>query len=133
MKDIKRTPRKGAFWWCTRWGFPIPLKGNPRKASEGGSVPFSRARYSFPCPRAPQKPTCRLLLNSPLRNVINVSFNGQLGARTVGFRLSNRYKKRPRKGAFWCTRWGSNPNSTASEAVMLSNYTTSTYEFFLFS
>ena len=27
---------------------------------------------------------------------------------------------------FWCTRRGSNPNSTASEAVMLSNYTTGT-------
>lgn len=26
----------------------------------------------------------------------------------------------------WCTRRGSNPNSTASEAVMLSNYTTGT-------
>ena len=35
-------------------------------------------------------------------------------------------KKRPLAEAFWCTRWGSNPNSTASEAVMLSNYTTST-------
>ena len=33
---------------------------------------------------------------------------------------------------FWCTRWGSNPDSTASEAVMLSNYTTSTYSFFSF-
>ena len=42
----------------------------------------SRARYGLPCPRAPQKPTYRLLLNSPLRNVINVSLNGQLGART---------------------------------------------------
>ena len=30
-------------------------------------------------------------------------------------------------GALWCTRRGSNPESTASEAVMLSNYTTSTY------
>ena len=38
-------------------------------------------------------------------------------------------KKRPLAEAFWCTRWGSNPNSTASEAVMLSSYTTSTYFF----
>ena len=33
----------------------------------------------------------------------------------------------------WCTRWESNPESTASEAVMLSSYTTSTYYFFVFS
>ena len=39
-------------------------------------------------------------------------------------------KKRHRKGGVWCTRWGSNPDSTASEAVMLSNYTTSTKEEF---
>ena len=53
-------------------------------------------------------------------------------------RLSRNYsnpvtpKKTPRKRGVWCTRWGSNPNSTASEAVMLSNYTTSTYKFSLF-
>ena len=34
-------------------------------------------------------------------------------------------------GGVWCTRWGSNPDSTASEAVMLSNYTTSTFFIFL--
>ncbi len=41
------------------------------------------------------------------------------------------HKKTPSKGRFfWCTRWGSNPDSTASEAVMLSSYTTDTKSFF---
>ena len=39
-------------------------------------------------------------------------------------------KMPPQKGGVWCTRWGSNPDSTASEAVMLSNYTTSTFALF---
>ena len=43
------------------------------------------------------------------------------------FKLPAVYKKRHRLGGVWCTRWGSNPDSTASEAVMLSNYTTSTF------
>ena len=51
-------------------------------------------------------------------------------ANSLASRLSNGIQKTPHKGTFWCTRWGSNPNSTASEAVMLSNYTTSTYSFF---
>ena len=41
----------------------------------------------------------------------------------------DKYTKTPLRksaGASWCTRRGSNPESTASEAVMLSNYTTST-------
>ena len=65
---------------------------------------------------------CRFRFAEPRQSV-----GASLLARTVASHLYSRIQKTPHVGVFWCTRWGSNPDSTASEAVMLSNYTTSTY------
>ena len=78
-------------------------------------------------------PTYRRSLFSPLQSIINALFNGQLVPPQrlhplAVVRTPHTKKNTPQKACFWCTRWGSNPDSTASEAVMLSNYTTSTFD-----
>ena len=62
-------------------------------------------------------------------------YDGVLLANISGFSIeeyvmvAEKFDKVKLVELFWCTRWGSNPDSTASEAVMLSNYTTSTHLF----
>ena len=94
------------------------------------------SRKAVLCVRSRSLPTYRHSLISPLKSVTNAFLHGQLvptstaNAFSKWFETQVHQKNAPLAEAFWCTRWGSNPNSTASEAVMLSNYTTST--FFLF-
>ena len=65
------------------------------------------------------------------RSPLGKASQDKLARTNHGFSPYQRLQKNHPKtgGLFWCTRWGSNPNSTASEAVMLSSYTTSTYFF----
>ena len=109
---------------------------------------FETSRFAYACSREPWVLTYttdvqktvqkgRSFLVYPL-GVYRYSASGALSVKCRRFApranrgfspLQRVYKKPPKKGGFfWCTRWGSNPNSTASEAVMLSNYTTSTYK-----
>ena len=91
----------------------------------------SRARCGLPCARSPF--ALRLCAHSsrPYKALSTLCFTGN--SSQTRRHASRHYsspctQKNAHKGRFfWCTRWGSNPNSTASEAVMLSSYTTSTF------
>ena len=116
---------------------PTPLKGNPRKVSPQAAHANPWVLAALFC-STKKHPLLGVFLVYPLgfsdtlkREPSESSGNQRLPhANPLGSHLFQPIQKAPRKGVLWCTRWGSNPNSTASEAVMLSSYTTSTYSFF---
>ena len=128
----QKTPAKGVFW-CTRWGFAVSVNGPSARRRAFALARTVASRLS----NGNKKTPIRGVLVYPLgfcrfRKRTLGKASGFRPRTNRGFSPFHRKQKNTRKGVFWCTRWGLNPNSTASEAVMLSSYTTGTHIYALF-
>ena len=108
----EKTPLGGVFW-CTRWG--------SSHAKLFFALGHACAYLSARAYLVPTRRYQRLALRATRPDLDGYPIS--LCSHFSGYKNAALFRRR------WCTRWGSNPDSTASEAVMLSNYTTSTYYF----